>query len=137
MKRRTSQDAEDCGEGVEQLTPALRGGEPGPEAQLQRQQRAADEQQADVDQLQGQIQPHHGCRHGTRSAVSSPSPLYVIQRQTETLTLFRVGGQGVKPSTFLLCASQGRWESAVSSLTTTLRPMQVRFTQVFTWPEII
>lgn len=99
--RLTSQDGEDGGEGVEQLTPALGGGEPGPDAQLHRQQRAADEQQADVDQLQGQVEPHHGCRDRTGGAVSSPSPAYVAS-ESESLTLLRVRGQSVKPSTFLL-----------------------------------
>lgn len=69
--------------------------------------------------------------------MSSPSPARFSRRQTQPLTLFRVRGQRVKPSTFLLCTSQGQWESSISSLTTTLGACKLKFTQVLTWPEII
>lgn len=62
----TSQDGEDGGEGVEQPAPALRGGAAGPDAQLHRQQRAADQQQAHIHDLQRQSQPHHRCGGRTR-----------------------------------------------------------------------
>lgn len=57
----TSQDCEDGSKRVEQLSPALRGGTTGPDAQLHRQQRAADQQQPDVHKLQCKWQPHHRC----------------------------------------------------------------------------
>ena len=47
----TSQDSEDSGKSIEQLPPAQRGGEPGPDTQLERQQRAADQQQTDAHKL--------------------------------------------------------------------------------------
>lgn len=116
IKNRTSQDREHCGEGVEQLPPALRGGEPGPDAQLHRQQRAADEQQTDVDELQWQVEPHHRCRDRTRNRVASPSVIYPIESLREPLTLFRARGQSVKPSTFLLYRLQGKWKKSCMRL---------------------
>lgn len=134
VKSRTSQDREDRGKGVEQLTPALRGGEPGPDAQLHWQQRAADEQQADVDELQRQVEPHHRCRDRTRNTMGSRPVICPIKSQTEPLTLFRVWSQSVKPSTSLLYTSQGKWKNSRVKLNgnNVAALCEVKFTQVFT-----
>lgn len=110
----TSQDCEDGSKSVEQLSPALRGGTTGPDAQLHRQQRAADQQQPDVHELQRKWQPHHCCgvrRRQTwqtviwilkQSANREQSAYKYAERATNPFTFFRTWSQGIKPSALLV-----------------------------------